>query len=697
MMPDDRVDDPRDHRAGARSCSRCWSRRSGRGSDRSGSTIRMKKNSVPTSGKYLRQSGPMRSRDRFGEPLDQHLEHVAHVTPSSGTTPPWARRRLRGHDHAGEEQQRPRHERGVDEPRDARPVLDLLEQHPVSSSSTGSRSRASQGFQRSQLGSSAASAGAVGSTAGRAAPGLDHRGRHDQREPDHQPDRMRAERERRADPDREQTETQRQTPPPAAAAAGSRPRTRTAPSGAARGSSRLRASAPKREAQREGRRRDRERGCDARRRRARSSCARSGSMLQACPHRPPGFVSAGGAPAFSRRPNCKRRSTKDANPSAKPRSAARATCRNGRPPSSRSPRDQDREDRFERALIGEACRAFALAPSLGPLAVSVLRSNPTPRPAGSRLAAPATEMTARMLANGPPCASTRSRHAPQRPGRRGERRLDVAAAVGERDEAGLERRWGEVDAARRASRAKKRWKRAASALLRIGEVPDRAGVEEEAEHPADASRGELDAGRLRRPRGAPRPARARGPRASRSCRGARGGAGSRGPPPSRADCPRACPPGRRGPRARCCSISSRAAAVGRGRQAAADHLAEAGEVRASRRSSPCAPPQATRKPVITSSKISSAPWRSQSARRPARKPGSRQHAAHVARDRLDDDARDLAAASSRTRRATAARSLKGDCSGERRERPPARPASPGMPSVATPLPAPTSSASAWPW
>jgi hypothetical protein len=38
--------------------------------------------------------------------------------------------------------------------------------------------------------------------------------------------------------------------------------------------------------------------------------------------------------------------------------------------------------------------------------------------------------------------------------------------------------------------------------------------------------------------------------------------------------------------------------------------------------SSCTPPRATRKPVMTSSKISSAPWRSQIARRPSRKPGT---------------------------------------------------------------------------
>ena len=56
----------------------------------------------------------------------------------------------------------------------------------------------------------------------------------------------------------------------------------------------------------------------------------------------------------------------------------------------------------------------------------------------------------------------------------------------------------------------------------------------------------------------------------------------------------------------------------------------------------CAPPRASRKPVITSSKTSSAPTRSHSARRPGEEPGAGRDQAHVGGDRLDDDARDVA-------------------------------------------------------
>ena len=52
-----------------------------------------------------------------------------------------------------------------------------------------------------------------------------------------------------------------------------------------------------------------------------------------------------------------------------------------------------------------------------------------------------------------------------------------------------------------------------------------------------------------------------------------------------------------------------------------------------------APPGPSRKPVMTSSKISSAPTASQAARRPARKPGRGRDQVHVGRHRLDDDAR----------------------------------------------------------
>ena len=55
-------------------------------------------------------------------------------------------------------------------------------------------------------------------------------------------------------------------------------------------------------------------------------------------------------------------------------------------------------------------------------------------------------------------------------------------------------------------------------------------------------------------------------------------------------------------------------------------------------SSSCPPPRATRKPVITSSRISRAPTRSHSARSPLRNPALGGDEAHVGGDRLDDHA-----------------------------------------------------------
>ena len=58
----------------------------------------------------------------------------------------------------------------------------------------------------------------------------------------------------------------------------------------------------------------------------------------------------------------------------------------------------------------------------------------------------------------------------------------------------------------------------------------------------------------------------------------------------------------------------------------------------------CAPPRATRKPVITSSKISSAPWRVREFAQRFQKSRRGRNAAHVADHRLDDHRGDLSAA-----------------------------------------------------
>ena len=75
---------------------------------------------------------------------------------------------------------------------------------------------------------------------------------------------------------------------------------------------------------------------------------------------------------------------------------------------------------------------------------------------------------------------------------------------------------------------------------------------------------------------------------------------------------------------------------------------------------------------------------------------ARQHHAHVAGDRLDDDRGDLAAVRARRRLRMASRSLNGTTSVSATA-PAVTPAEPGMPSVTAPEPAATSRQSEWPW
>ena len=60
---------------------------------------------------------------------------------------------------------------------------------------------------------------------------------------------------------------------------------------------------------------------------------------------------------------------------------------------------------------------------------------------------------------------------------------------------------------------------------------------------------------------------------------------------------------------------------------------------------PCAPPNAIRNPVITSSNTSSAPLAVQTLAEPLEEPGLGRHDAHVRRDGLDDHRRDRVAVS----------------------------------------------------
>ena len=57
----------------------------------------------------------------------------------------------------------------------------------------------------------------------------------------------------------------------------------------------------------------------------------------------------------------------------------------------------------------------------------------------------------------------------------------------------------------------------------------------------------------------------------------------------------------------------------------------------------CAPPSPTRKPVITSSNTSSAPWRVARSRSAVEESGGGRDEAHVRGDRLDEDRRGLRA------------------------------------------------------
>ena len=107
-----------------------------------------------------------------------------------------------------------------------------------------------------------------------------------------------------------------------------------------------------------------------------------------------------------------------------------------------------------------------------------------------------------------------------------------------------------------------------------------------------------------------------------------------------------------------------------------------------------APPVETRKPLMTSSKTSSAPLSVASSRSSSRKPGLRRDEAHVGRVGLGQDRGGLRAA--RPRRVIASGSFQGTtmvaaaaASGT--------PGEAGMPWVASPEPASASRPSTWPW
>ena len=108
-----------------------------------------------------------------------------------------------------------------------------------------------------------------------------------------------------------------------------------------------------------------------------------------------------------------------------------------------------------------------------------------------------------------------------------------------------------------------------------------------------------------------------------------------------------------------------------------------------------APPRATRKPVITSSKISTLPAFVQQSRRVSRKPGT-----GGTQFMLPATGSTITAAISPARASNAARtawlSLNGSTSVSAATAA-GTPAESGLPSVSRPEPAFTSSASTWPW
>ena len=94
------------------------------------------------------------------------------------------------------------------------------------------------------------------------------------------------------------------------------------------------------------------------------------------------------------------------------------------------------------------------------------------------------------------------------------------------------------------------------------------------------------------------------------------------------------------------------AAEGAERHAAADHLAEGGQVRRDAVTGPARTCRPTRKPVITSSKISTAPCLVHSSRIALQELGRRRDQVHVAGHRLDDDRGDARRRVRRRRRAS---------------------------------------------
>ena len=169
---------------------------------------------------------------------------------------------------------------------------------------------------------------------------------------------------------------------------------------------------------------------------------------------------------------------------------------------------------------------------------------------------------------------------------------------------------------------------------------------------------------------------------------------AQGPRQPRPGSPTASPLGRPDPAGASCDITSARppkAAAGRPPLITLPKVNRSG-VTPSRPHQPAGP---TRKPVSTSSRISSAPWRRGQVAQQRVEPVARRDHAHVRGGRFDDDAGDLVAVL-REGRLTAATSLYGSTIVSAALAP-VTPGVSGRPNVTTPLPALASNASTWPW
>ena len=221
-------------------CSRRWSRRRDPGTRPSRFESRMKKNMVPTMGKYLRQSVPC---GRWARPASHSTSTSSMLRKRDALVGQHAARRRRDlapHQHAGEDQQAARRAATPGSPTDGITMLELV--MLISSSSSSSASSAGSRLTREPR-VPALPGRIVGVECRRVRidrragpPGLDQRRRHDQRQADQQAHRVRAEVERGEPMPITSRPKRRPYTPSQGRCPGSRPRTGTGRRGAGRGS-----------------------------------------------------------------------------------------------------------------------------------------------------------------------------------------------------------------------------------------------------------------------------------------------------------------------------------------------------------------------------------------------------------------------------------------------------------------------------